>query len=110
MRVERVRSGRADGSPAESPWTLLPPDSFGGAMPTSDRPEAIPTIQIDNDRIRVTEWRFSPGATTGFHRHEYDYVVVPMTTARLRILASGGESAGDLVAGQAYFRPAGVEH
>jgi quercetin dioxygenase-like cupin family protein len=74
------------------------------------RPQAIPTVQIDNDTVRVTEWRFPPGATTGFHRHEYDYVVVPMTTAHLRILAPTGEAVGDLVTGQAYFRAAGVEH
>src|SRR3954468_485805 len=79
-------------------------------MTESIRPPATPTVQIENDTVRVTEWRFPPGATTGFHRHEYDYVVVPMTTARLRILAAGGESAGDLVTGQAYFRAAGVEH
>ena len=41
---------------------------------------AVPTLQIDNDRVRVIEWRFPPGASTGWHRHEYDYVVVPMTT------------------------------
>jgi quercetin dioxygenase-like cupin family protein len=77
---------------------------------TADRPLARPTVQIDNDRVRVTQWRFPPGTTTGFHRHEHDYVVVPMTTARLLILLSTGESAGELVTGQAYFRQAGVEH
>ena len=33
------------------------------------RPTAIPTVQIDNDRVTVTEWRFPPGAETGWHRH-----------------------------------------
>jgi len=79
-------------------------------MAAADRPLATPTVQIDNEAVRVTEWRFPPGSTTGFHRHEYDYVVVPMTTARLRIVAATGESMGDLVTGQAYFRGAGVEH
>ena len=41
---------------------------------------AQPTVQIDNETVRVTEWRFTPGAATGYHRHAYDYVVVPMTT------------------------------
>ena len=79
-------------------------------MSAPSRPPAAPTVQIDNDRVRVTEWRFHPGTTTGFHRHEYDYVVVPMTTARLRILTPTGEATGELVTGQAYFRTAGVEH
>ena len=39
--------------------------------------QAVGTTQIDNERSRVTEWRFAPGAATGFHRHEYDYVIVP---------------------------------
>ena len=71
---------------------------------------AVPTVQIDNDRVRVTEWRFAPGAATGHHRHEMDYVVVPLTTGRLSAVTAGGEIPADLVTGRAYFRPAGVEH
>jgi quercetin dioxygenase-like cupin family protein len=43
------------------------------------RPQAVPTVQINDDRVIVTEWRFAPGAETGWHRHGHDYVVVPMT-------------------------------
>jgi quercetin dioxygenase-like cupin family protein len=71
---------------------------------------AVATVQIDDDRVRVTEWRFAPGAATGHHRHEMDYVVVPLTTGRLSIVTEGGETAADLVTGRAYARPAGVEH
>ena len=56
------------------------------------RPAAIPTVQIDNARLRVTEWRFAPGAATGWHRHAHDYVVVPMTTGRLLLEDPGGAS------------------
>ena len=79
-------------------------------MSASARPTARPTVQIDNDVVRVTEWRFAPGATTGPHRHEYDYVVVPMATGRLRVVTADGESISELATGQAYYRPAGVEH
>ena len=79
-------------------------------MAASERPSARPTVQIDDDIVRVTEWRFAPGATTGRHRHEYDYVVVPMATGRLRVLAGEDESISELQTGQAYYRPAGVEH
>ena len=79
-------------------------------MASSSWPPAASTVQIDNALVRVTEWRFPPGTSTGFHRHEHDYVVVPMTTARLRILTHTGEIARDLVAGQAYFRSAGAQH
>ena len=72
---------------------------------------AIPTVQVDYDRVRVTEWRFAKGANTGFHRHEFDYVVVPGTTGKLKIVdAEGKESFSALTAGQSYYRDAGVEH
>ena len=73
--------------------------------------KALPTIQIDNDQLRVTEWRFQKEAATGFHRHEYDYVIVPLTTGALKIIdAEGKESLAQLTAGQSYFRKAGVKH
>ncbi|MBF6991541.1 cupin domain-containing protein [Cupriavidus sp. IK-TO18] len=75
-----------------------------------DRPRAVGTVQVDNERVIVTEWRFAPGAETGQHRHGYDYVVVPMTTGALRLQTPAGEATSQLVAGQAYYRPAGVEH
>jgi quercetin dioxygenase-like cupin family protein len=74
------------------------------------RPAATPTVQIDNDRLRVTEWRFAPGAATGWHRHEYDYTVVPITTGKLAIESKTGLADAELVTGRPYFREAGVEH
>lgn len=71
---------------------------------------AVPTKQVENDRFIVTEWRFPPGAHTGWHRHAYDYVVVPMTTGTLHLETAAGPTSGDLVAGVAYSRLAGVEH
>ena len=73
--------------------------------------KAVPSIQVDNDRTRVTEFRFAPGAATGYHRHEFDYVVVPQTTGKLKLIGpDGGETIAALTAGQSYFRKAGVEH
>jgi beta-alanine degradation protein BauB len=71
---------------------------------------AVATVKIDNDRLRVTEWRFAPGAATGYHRHEYDYTVVPLTTGRLEITGPAGATTASLVSGEPYFRTAGVEH
>ena len=72
--------------------------------------QACPNLQINNDRVRVTEWRFPPGAATGYHRHEMDYVVVPLTSGRLRLVESAGTREVELEAGVSYMRPAGVEH
>jgi quercetin dioxygenase-like cupin family protein len=74
------------------------------------RAKAVPTVTIDNDAVRVTEWRFAPGAHTGHHRHEYPYVVVPMTTGPLAITSPTGNTSAPLVTGAPYFRPAGIEH
>ena len=72
---------------------------------------AVPTIQVDNERTRVTEWRFAPGAATGYHRHEYDYVVVPGATGTLKLIGpDGSETFAELTKGVSYFREAGVEH
>jgi quercetin dioxygenase-like cupin family protein len=81
-------------------------------MPMTDSkgPVAKPTIQVDNDRTRVTEWRFAPGAATGWHRHGMDYVVVPMTSGTLRLKGADGTREAKLTAGLSYFRALGVEH
>jgi quercetin dioxygenase-like cupin family protein len=74
------------------------------------RPAAIPTVQIDNDRVKVTEWRFAPGAETGWHRHAMDYVVVPQTTGALLLETAEGSVTSQLTSGVAYARSVGVEH
>jgi quercetin dioxygenase-like cupin family protein len=74
-------------------------------------PQAVPTVQVDNDRVRVTEWRFAPGAETGEHVHEFDYVVVPGGDGRLKLVSpEGRESFAELKQGGSYFRNAGVHH
>ena len=75
-----------------------------------DRAKAVPTVQIENDRVIVTEWRFAPGAETGWHRHGHDYVVVPQTTGTLFLEERGGNREAQLTAGASYFRNVGVEH
>lgn len=72
--------------------------------------EAESVLHIDADLVRVTEWRFHPGAATGHHRHGYDYVIVPLTAGTLRIVTASGEVTAELTPGGAYFRKAGVEH
>ena len=71
---------------------------------------ATPTQLIDNERVRVTEWRFGPGEATGWHRHEFDYVVVPVTNGKLHLKEPDGERSVELVLGSPYFREEGVEH
>jgi quercetin dioxygenase-like cupin family protein len=77
---------------------------------TSKRPKAEAKIQIDNERVIITEWRFAPGAETGWHKHGYDYIVVPGMDGNLHLETEGGESIAELKGGQSYYRPIGVEH
>ena len=60
--------------------------------------------------MRVTKWTFAPRTETGHHRHEYDYVVVPVTNGVLTIESADGTSTAPLVLGASYNRSAGVEH
>jgi len=80
------------------------------AKTTGEPVKAKPTLQVENERVRVIEWRFAPGAETGWHRHEYDYVVVPLTSGKLKLFDGKEERFADLVAGRSYFRNVGVEH
>jgi quercetin dioxygenase-like cupin family protein len=73
--------------------------------------KATATVQVDNARVRVTEWRFAPGQETGEHIHAFDYVVVPLADGRLKLVSPAGEeSFADLKQGVSYFRKAGVHH
>jgi beta-alanine degradation protein BauB len=72
--------------------------------------KATPTVQVNNERVIVTEWRFAPGADTGDHVHAHDYVIVPLTSGTLRLVDSAGVKDAALQAGVSYARPAGVAH
>lgn len=73
-------------------------------------PRATAHVQIENDRVRVTEWRFAPAAETGHHVHEHDYLVVPLTSGVLRLEEPAGPRTAELLAGAAYAREKGVAH
>jgi beta-alanine degradation protein BauB len=68
-------------------------------------------VQVDNDEVRVTEWRLAPGSATGHHTHGMDYVIVPLVAGEMTIVSPNGErSNAQLAAGKSYFRKAGVKH
>ena len=74
------------------------------------RPAAKGTLQLETERVIVTEWRFAPGAHTGWHRHQHDYVVVPLTTGDLEIFDGQKSFRAPLRQGVSYSRLSGVEH
>jgi hypothetical protein len=79
---------------------------------TSKAGTAVAKIYIENETTRVTEWRFAKrGDNTGWHRHEYDYVVVPLFDGVLEIDTGDGKiTKATMQSGVPYFRNLGVEH
>ena len=73
---------------------------------------SVPTVLIENSRTRVTEWRFPVrGDNTGWHRHEFDYVVIPLFDGVLEIETDDGQrTPANMQNGIPYFRNIGVEH
>ena len=79
---------------------------YAGAM----QMRATAHVQIENEWVKVTEWRFAPGAETGHHVHAHDYVVVPLISGVLRLEDSEGQRVAQLTCGLAYAREQGVAH
>ena len=66
---------------------------------------------IDNDKVKVTEWFFEIGGSTGHHIHEYNYIVIPMLDGELKIIDNKNNTTiSKLIKGGAYYREKGVEH
>jgi beta-alanine degradation protein BauB len=74
--------------------------------------EARATVSVDDERVRVTTWTFEgAGAATGQHRHEFDYVVVPITGGAFRVIdLDGSEGEMNQIAGAPYLGAAGTAH
>lgn len=74
-------------------------------------PIAQSTTSADDDRARITTWIFQDGEDTGHHRHEYDYIVVPITGGTFEITeADGATRELTQTAGVAYLGRVGMEH
>jgi len=68
------------------------------------------TMLTDDARTRVTRFDFAPDAETGWHKHEMDYVIVPLTDCTMLLEEPGGERTATIPKGEAYTRLQGVEH
>ena len=77
---------------------------------TPPRAKATSNLLQETSRAIVTEWRFAPGAETGWHKHAHDYIVVVLTAGKLLQETANGEIVTELAFGKSYARPQGVEH
>ncbi len=73
-------------------------------------PQAVPTVQVDNDDVTITRWDFAPGAVTGWHTHGHPYIIVMLTDLKMRLHDGAKVTEVEFKAGEAYNRPAGVTH
>jgi quercetin dioxygenase-like cupin family protein len=70
------------------------------------------TTVVDDERVRVTTLTFDEiGDATGWHVHENDYVIVPVTGGTFEVTApDGGKQQLSQEAGSPYLGQAGTEH
>ena len=81
------------------------------ATEAADRPMAIHKILFEDDKTRITHWTMKPGEQTGWHSHDYDYVVVRLSGGRLHLdYADGSEREVDYALGGTLTGSAPVEH
>ncbi len=49
------------------------------------------TLLFEDDKTKITSWRFDPGTETGWHHHNYDYVTIQKSAGRLKLESDNGE-------------------
>lgn len=75
------------------------------------RPQATATQLIDDKRTRVTRFDFAPGAETGWHTHQMDYVITTLTDCHMLLEHPDGATTETTIpAHTVYRRDEGVEH
>ena len=69
------------------------------------------TLLLDDEKVRVTLFGFDSGQETGWHVHEYDYVITAVTDCFMMLQhPDGRQTISEVPAGNAYSRDAGVSH
>ena len=49
------------------------------------------TVLFDDEKARITSWRFDPGTETGWHHHNIDYVTIQQSGGQLKLESDDGE-------------------
>ena len=72
--------------------------------------QAHAEILLSDVSVRITRHTLPPGATTGVHTHECDYVVVPVRGGTVRVERGTDSSDFTMAIGVPYARELGVTH
>ena len=49
------------------------------------------SLLFEDDKTKITSWKFAPGTETGWHHHNFDYVTIQKSTGRLKLESESGE-------------------
>ncbi len=72
--------------------------------------KAESTIIIDNEKVKVADWRMGPDTQIGHHVHPMDYLVVAISSGELTIATGEEDIAFPLEAGVTVFGNTGDAH
>ena len=75
------------------------------------RDTCLSTLLVEDEKVRVTRFDFKPGEETGWHVHEYDYVITAITDCFMILkFPDGKKTRAEVLSGHAYSSDAGVHH
>ena len=74
------------------------------------RAKAEASLLIEDDKVRVTRFDFEAGSETGWHKHEFDYVITAVSDCNMLLEEIWTKREVLVPAGTAYRRSEGVEH
>ena len=64
----------------------------------------------DNPTVRIVRYTLTEGSSTGWHRHDFDYVIVPYCDCRVRVDTADASVEAEMRRDLPYFREKGVRH
>ena len=68
-------------------------------------------LLAEDEKVRVTRFDFEPDQETGWHVHQYDYVIIAVTECCMLLQnPDGTQTSSKVSAGSAYSRDTGVHH
>ncbi|MDX2155680.1 MAG: cupin [Hyphomicrobiaceae bacterium] len=72
--------------------------------------KAVVEVLDDGPRVRIVRYTLPPGGSTGWHRHELDYIIVPYQDCRVQVVTPSGRVEAEMLRDKPYYREKGVEH
>jgi quercetin dioxygenase-like cupin family protein len=90
---------------------IKPDRKAPASVPVSASPEGIVrTPVLENDEVRVTDVKFSPGAREPEHTHPYDLVLVALSGGKVELHLGNTRELEDRQPGFVWFLPRDVTH